>query len=467
MENIPEETNPLDNNEQINYEPVTHTESSVDTTEPIAYNPVKSGSNHQSHDSGISVTHIGTGLLVSIIILSVLAGAFGGVGGALYIEHHATVFGAQTSVGKNTVVQEDSAIIDVVKKASPAVVSIVISKDVSQVDNTDGSTDNPFFLDPFFQNRSSNGDGSSTNGNSGNSSSGSSSDLQEVGAGSGFFVSSDGLILTNKHVVSDTTAQYTVFTNNGKKYDATVLSRDPVNDMALVKINITNAPTLSLADSSKIQIGQRVIAIGNSLGQYQNTVTSGIVSGIGRDIVAGGDGSSEQLEGVIQTDAAINPGNSGGPLLDIDGDVIGMNTAIDQQGQLVGFAIPSNDAEKDILSFQKSGKITQPFLGVSYILITPDVKDTYKLSVDNGAWVKANPDSDPDSTSGPSVVAGSPAQKAGIEDGDIILSLNGKDVDQTTTLTSIIKTLNPGDTVTIQVLRGTKTLTLTAVLGER
>ena len=359
------------------------------------------------------VQKLSTGLIVTILLISLLVGGTAGIAGGFYVIRHAKNFAAQ-GASQNIVVNEDDAVIDVVQKASPAVVSIVISKNVNQdqslSDNssgTDGNAgnnsgdngndsdnldpfSNPFFIDPFYQNRSQDNQQNTTPQTAPQTTT---PDYEEVGAGSGFFVTSDGLILTNKHVVSDTTAQYTVSTEDGKSYDATVVARDPVNDLALVKIKITNAPTLSLADSSKIQIGQRVIAIGNSLGQYHNTVTTGIVSGIGRNIVAGSDeGTSEQLEGVIQTDAAINPGNSGGPLLNASGDVIGMNTAIDQEGQLVGFAIPINEAAKDIQSYQKKGSIVKPFLGIRYIELDQTIQKQYNLPVANGAWVKANPD---------------------------------------------------------------------------
>jgi serine protease Do len=387
---------------------------------------------------------IGSGLISSIVIISLLAGLVSGAFGSyLVIKSY-----QQTGAGiKQTVIQEDSAIVDVVQKASPAVVSIIVSKNLSQL-QTDPST-NPFFFDPFFQMRQQ---PQSSNPQT----------LQQVAAGSGFFVSTDGLIMTNKHVVSDASAKYTVLTNDGNSYDATVVAQDPINDLALVRIKISNAPKLDFADSGKIQIGQRVIAIGNSLGQYSNTVTTGIVSGIGRNVTAGDAGSSEQLEGVIQTDAAINPGNSGGPLLDISGNVIGVNTAIDQQGQLVGFAIPSNDANKDIDSYGKFGKIIKPFMGVRYILIDPAVKSEFGLKADNGAWVTSQ-----GADGVPAVVAGGAADKAGIKEGDIIISLNNTKIDQNTSLAELIRNYNPGDSVIMQVLRGGKTLTLKAVLGQK
>jgi serine protease Do len=250
--------------------------------------------------------------------------------------------------------------------------------------------------------------------------------------------------------------------NDGKKYDATVLSRDPVNDLALVKISASNLATLTLGDSSNLQIGQKVIAIGNSLGQYQNTVTTGVVSGIGRSITAGGtDSGSEQLDGVIQTDAAINPGNSGGPLLDIGGSVIGINTAIDSQGQLVGFAIPVNDIKSDVESFKKTGKITKPFLGVRYVLVNQTIKDENKLSVDYGALILSG-----GTVSSPAVVKDSGADKAGLREGDIILEVNGTKVDQDHSLAGLMKNFSPGDQVKMKVLSGSSSKDITVTLGE-
>jgi serine protease Do len=281
-----------------------------------------------------------------------------------------------------------------------------------------------------------------------------------VGGGTGFIITSDGLIATNKHVVDDETATYTVLTNDGKKYDAKVLSRDPINDLALVKVEASNLPTLPLGDSADLEIGQRVIAIGNSLGQYRNTVTTGVVSGIGRTIIASTTGTgSEQLEGVIQTDAAINFGNSGGPLLDIGGTVIGINTAIDAQGQLVGFAIPSNDLKKDIESYEKFGRIVKPFLGIRYVLVTPSIKEENKLTVDYGALLTGN-------AANPAVIKNSAADKAGLKNGDIILEINGTRIDQDTSLASILKNYNPTDIIQMKVLSGEETKNIAVTLGE-
>jgi serine protease Do len=384
--------------------------------------------------------------VATIVFLSLVFGAAGGAFGTAYLvrlpglQKYLPKASGPGMVSQKIVLNEDSAVIDVVKKASPAVVSIVISKDLSKVP---GFGVNPFNfnfdqLSPFFEIPQT----QPNKGQSGNDQ----PNIQQVGAGSGFFVSSDGLILTNRHVVSDEQASYTVVTQEGKIYDAKVLARDPRNDLAIIKIDIKDAPFLNLADSSKIQIGQRVIAIGNSLGQYQNTVTTGVVSGIGRSITAGSNDGSEQLEGVIQTDAAINPGNSGGPLLNATAQVIGINTAIDQQGQLVSFAIPSNDAAKALESYKKSGKIVRPFLGVRYIIISKALAQQENLPQDHGALVVRG-----NSVTDFAVIPGSPADKAGLTENDIILSVDGQTIDENHTLAGLIKDKNVGDAVTLKV----------------
>ncbi|MBX4204706.1 MAG: trypsin-like peptidase domain-containing protein [Candidatus Doudnabacteria bacterium] len=389
-------------------------------------------------------------ILSMVVVLSLIFGSIGAVLGNMYILPLVKNSAAFSSIAsgdvRNVQINEQSGVVDVVKGASPAVVSIIISKDLSKLQNNSSSFfDFPFSLDPFYQNRSSSGD--------------STPNIQQVGGGSGFIIRADGLIVTNKHVVDDTSATYTVLTNDGKEYDAQVLSRDPTNDIALVKINAQNLPTVPLGDSGRIQIGQTVVAIGNSLGEYRNTVTRGIVSGIGRTITAGGTSGSEQLEGVIQTDAAINPGNSGGPLLDIGGSVIGINTAIDQQGQLVGFAIPVNDIKHDLDSFNKNGQIVKPFLGVRYVLVNDTVKKDNNLSVNYGALITGD-------TNSPAVVAGSAAAKAGLKNGDVILEVNGSRIDEQHSLAQLLKDYSPNDVVKMKVLSGDQAKEITVTLGQ-
>jgi S1-C subfamily serine protease len=286
---------------------------------------------------------------------------------------------------------------------------------------------------------------------------------QQVAAGSGFAISSDGLILTNKHVVNIDGASYTVITSDGKKYPAQVLAKDPLQDLAVVKIDALNLPALTVGDSSNLQIGQTVIAIGNALGQFSNSVSKGVISGLSRSITASeGGGQSEKLEEVIQTDAAINPGNSGGPLLNLSGQVIGVNTAIAQDAQNIGFAIPINQAKKDIAQVKATGKISYPFLGVRYVIVTDEIKQKNNLTVNYGALVSRG-----SGTNEVAVTSGSPAAKAGIKEGDIILEINGQKITQDNDVAKIIQLLNVGDSVALKVLSGGQEKTVGVVLEER
>jgi serine protease Do len=348
----------------------------------------------------------------------------------------------------------EAAVIAAVKKASPAVVSIVVSEQVPTVEQCPY---NPFGdLPPEFQQFFGDSPDMTQPCNTGPT------QLQEVGGGSGFIISSDGLILTNKHVVSDAGASYTVITNDGKKYDAKVLARDPSQDFAVVKISATGLPTVNLGDSNGLQLGQTAIAIGNALGQFSNTVSVGVVSGLQRTVTASdeSDGQEETIQGVIQTDAAINPGNSGGPLLDLQGDVIGINTAVASDAQSIGFAIPINRAKSDIASVKTTGNIESPFLGVRYLMVTPDIAKQQNLATSTGALVRGSSD-------GPAVEPGSPAAKAGIQAEDIIEKVNDQQLDADHALSDVIAEHNVGDTVTLTIDRGGKEMTLTAKLGTR
>ncbi|MFA6551336.1 MAG: trypsin-like peptidase domain-containing protein, partial [Patescibacteria group bacterium] len=269
---------------------------------------------------------------------------------------------------------------------------------------------------------------------------------QEVGGGTGFIISPDGMIVTNKHVVTDEQAEYTVLMNDEKKYPAKVLARDPVSDLAILKIETKDLPTVELGDSGNLKVGQSVIAIGNALGEFRNTVSVGVISGLARSITADGAGTAEDLTNIIQTDAAINPGNSGGPLLNIAGQVIGINTAVAQGAQGIGFAIPINEVKNSIEAVQKTGKISRPWLGVRYVMLTDDIAKQNNLSVTEGALVARG-----DNRTDLAVIPGSPADKAGITENDIILEINGQKINSKNLLANALSKFKPGDEVTFKV----------------
>ncbi len=348
----------------------------------------------------------------------------------------------------------ENAVMDSVEKVSPSVVSIIISKNVPIIEQCPGTS--PFSdLPPEFQQFFG-----GTGGIQFYTPCQKGTQFQEVGGGSGFIISSDGLVVTNKHVVSDASASYTVLTNDGKKYDAKVLAQSPVLDLAVVKINATNLPTVTLGDSDGLRLGQSAIAIGNALGEFRNTVSVGVVSGLARTITASGEGTSETIEGVIQTSAAINPGNSGGPLLNLKGEVIGINVATVSGAQNVGFSIPINQVKQAINSVQKDGKISTPYIGVRYVIVDSDLEKSKKLSVDYGALVQGDSGSI-------AVIKGSPAYKAGIKSGDVILEINSQKIDQDHSLSMLLQDYNVGDTITLKVLRSGKEMDLKVTLEER
>lgn len=338
------------------------------------------------------------------------------------------------------ILRQDELVVQVVESASPAVVSIVATKDVAVVEKffVDPFSDDPFFRE-FF----------------GESGSGfripqfrqKGTEKQEISSGTGFIVSPDGLVLTNKHVVSDTEADYTIFMNDGRKKAAKVLARDPLQDLAVLKIEGTDLPSVRLGDSSAVKIGQTAIAIGNALGEFRNTVSTGVISGLQRSVVASGAGGGpETLQELIQTDAAINPGNSGGPLLNLRGEVIGINTAIARGAENIGFAIPINKAKRDLESVKAHGRIVHPFLGVRYALVTKDIAEKQKLGRDYGVVLIRGENE-------PAVVADSPAAKAGLKEGDIILEFNGEIINPERTLASLIQKYQVGDEISLKVFR--------------
>lgn len=409
-------------------------------------------------------------LVVLVIVISVIFGFISGIVsvGFFYseIQNYLEKLNINLPSGEEEYIPQTSqeeATIKAVKEVSPVVVSIVISKDLPIFEE--------YYYDPFkeyeeffgpspfeFQVPQYREKGT---------------EKREIGGGTGFIISEDGMILTNRHVVSDTEAEYTVFTNDGRKFSAKVLARDPVQDLSVLKIEQekeTNNkgevvskpfPTIKLGDSNKLQIGQTVIAIGNALGEFRNTVSVGVISGLGRTITASGGGMVETLEDIIQTDAAINKGNSGGPLLNLKGEVIGINTAMALEAQSIGFAIPINKAKKDIEQVKNLGKIVYPFLGVRYVLVDEKVKEENNLSVDYGALIIRGEAGEP------GVELGSAAQKAGLKEGDVVLMFNNEKITSENSLAKIIMKYNPGDRVVLRVLRGKEEMTFEVTLGER
>ncbi len=350
-----------------------------------------------------------------------------------------------------TLATQQSLVVGAVKKANPAVVSVIITKDVPKYETYYEN------IDPFGDFFNSNPFGNlfqvpqmKQNG----------TEKKEVGGGSGFLVTKDGLIITNRHVVEDTKAEYTVFTNDGKKHSAKVVARDAVMDIAVLKIDGAQYPYLELGNSDTLDLGQSVIAIGNALGEFKNSVSVGVISGLSRSITAGnGMGQSEALEHVIQTDAAINPGNSGGPLVDLGGRVIGVNVAVAQGSENIGFALPINSIKSVIDSVRTTGKIVRPYLGVRYVSITDSLKEKNNLSVNYGVLVKAGSDSNE-----LAVVPGSPADKAGIVENDIILEIDGIKLDENTSLANSIRSRKIGETISLKILHRGEEKTVTVKL---
>ncbi len=291
------------------------------------------------------------------------------------------------------------------------------------------------------------------------------SNLGQVGqaAGTGMVISKNGYIMTNRHVISGA-SNATVIMANGTTYkNVPVVGVDPLNDVAFLKVNgVNNLTPIAIGDSKTVRVGQAVVAIGNALGQYQNTVTTGIISGLGRPVVASSDGgdssNSENLSDLLQTDAAINEGNSGGPLLNMSGQVIGMNTAIAANAQSIGFAIPIGATKGEIEQLIKTGKVVRAYIGVQYIAVTPEVKAQYDLPVDAGDYVM--------SQSGPAVQSGSPAARAGIQNHDILLKVNGEAIGPGKSVSTLIGEFQPGDTIQLTILRGGKEITKTVTLGQ-
>lgn len=379
------------------------------STAPSAEKPARS-------DAGFKIT------VVSLLILSFFAGVTGLTLSILnYLEEDTPITWNFSNDGNSANFTEGS-IAEVASKVAPGVVSIVTE-----------SRSTGFFGQSSTQ----------------------------TSAGTGMIVTKDGYVLTNKHVI-DGANSIKVVLDSGETYDkVTLVGTDPLNDVAYLKINdVDNLPTVTLGDSKTINAGQQVIAIGNALGQYQNTITSGIISGTGRSITAVSSdySSSENLTDMIQTDAAINSGNSGGPLVNAAGQVIGINTATSSDADGIGFAIPISSVKGMLKNIIDNNSAARAYLGVYYVNITPDVAATYNLPVTAGAYLQA-------STSGGAVIADGPGEKAGLKDKDIITKVNGVEVGKSGTVSTLIGEYAPGDTVQLTILRDGQEKTINLTLG--
>ncbi len=347
-----------------------------------------------------------TGRWIGVALLCTLAGGFGSW---LYVDSGLVTRPVTKTTELQRVIAEGEVVTDIATQVSPSVVSITFDARVSGTG--------------FF--------GSS----------------YEQGAGTGIVLSHDGYILTNKHVVPAGVANLRVIANDGTTYDSvSVIGRDPINDLAFLKIkNVDNLTPAKLGDSSQLVVGSKVVAIGNALGEFQTTVTSGIISGVNRSITAGDATESENLSNLIQTDAAINPGNSGGPLVNINGEVIGINTAVSQGAEGIGFAIPINEARGLIKGVLANGTVDRGYLGVRYIMLNAEAAKHFKLSRNKGAFVTG-------SGTASAVVAGSPAERVGLKEGDIITKVNDSELSETVSLVSLLAQYGPGDSVKLTVL---------------
>lgn len=353
----------------------------------------------------------------ALILIGALIG--GGIGSLItsnYIKNSLPYYSTNINNNETQIVNiskvielEQSQIIDVAERVSPAVVRISTTQVVS---------------DLFFS-------------------------YETSGLGSGYLISSDGEIVTNNHVVSDA-KKITVTLSDGSEYDATIIGTDPSSDIALIKIDGKDLPYLSFGDSSTLKVGQSVIAIGNPYG-LDHTVTTGVISALERSLTFD-DGTT--LVGVIQTDAAINPGNSGGPLLTLTGDVIGMNTAIQQSAQGIGFAISSSTIIKVISDIKLFGKVVWPFLGISGVSITDDIAKRNNLPTNKGVLIV-------------SVYPGTSAANAGLKSYDIITKFDGNDVTSVQEITKYLRQHNVGDKVKIEIYRDNKKMELEIILMEK
>ena len=287
--------------------------------------------------------------------------------------------------------------------------------------------------------------------------------LPSTGIGSGIIYDAAGWILTNHHVVADATT-VTVALNDGRQMQGTVYGVDTLTDLAIVKIDATDLHAAPIGDSTQLEPGQTAIVIGSALGTFTNSVTSGVISALGRSLVTTDPltGQTEHLHNLIQTDAAINPGNSGGPLLNTNGEVVGVSTAYAEGAQGIFFAIPINIAKPIMRQAVAGQPLTRPWIGIIYVAVDRALAGQNNLPIDYGAWLS------PDTGTGESPVKdGSPAAAAGLMAGDILTSIDGTRIDASASLDDILSSYEPGAQVTVEVLRSGQTLQLTVTLGTR
>lgn len=350
---------------------------------------------------------------------------------------------------KKTLSHEE-LVIKAVQDSSPAVVSIVASKDVPVVEKYYVDP----FNDPFFQQFFGNG-GSGVQVPQYRQKG---TERKEVSSGSGFIVSPDGMIVTNKHVVSDTEAAYTVLLNDGSKKPAKILARDPIHDLAILKIEAAKLPVVRLGNSSTVTIGQTAIVIGNALGEFRNTVSVGVISGLHRSVVADGSSSGpESLEQLIQTDAAINPGNSGGALVDVNGNLLGINSAIysPNGGSLgIGFAVPANIAKRTMEQIIQSGSVTRGWIGTGVQELTPELAESFRTGNTEGVLVTE-------------VIRNSPAEQAGIKTGDIVMAIDDKAINGWSNMLETVSNITPGKVITVKLMRNGAVVSLPVKVGKR
>lgn len=358
-------------------------------------------------------------LFIPLLIIGFIGGVVGGLFSIFALNDY---FSLSNNRSRQIVLEESSAIIETAKKLDPSVVSITTERADADI---------------FGRLRGIRG-----------------------GAGTGLIIRGDGLILTNKHVIPEGIDKITVISNDGTSFEnARVLARDPLLDLAYIKVDANNLTAVELGDSEQVVVGQRVVAIGNALGEFKNTVTSGIISGIGRPVVADDAAEGEQLQDLLQTDAAVNQGNSGGALVNIEGKVIGITTVVAGGAENIAFAIPINQAKAGITSIETSGRIAKPYLGVRYVNLNKEIAQKNNLGVEQGTYLVG------DETT-PAILPDSPAAKAGLKQGDIITKVDGDEINKDQTLSELIGKHKVGDSLKLTIVREAKEQAISVTLSE-